>query len=140
RAGGAGGGVGEGERGGGDPLPKLFELSDELGGQGASGLRWSQLAVYDDQDLVPQCCFLLVPPGEQNFLWVGKAFAQSHSSLGNLSLTQFQALAREVATKDARRESGRVIPAASDVETAVLLVGDGNEPPEWWSSFERGYA
>lgn len=43
------GGVGEGERGGGDPLPRLFELADELGGQGASGLRWSQLTVFDDQ-------------------------------------------------------------------------------------------
>lgn len=27
------------------------------------------------QDLVPQCCFLLVSPGEQSFLWVGKSFA-----------------------------------------------------------------
>lgn len=30
-------------------VPRLFELSDELGGQGASGLRWSQLAIFDDQ-------------------------------------------------------------------------------------------
>ena len=53
-----GGGVGEGERGGGDPLPKLFELADELGGQGASGLRWSQLTVYDDQ---VRCFFFFQP-------------------------------------------------------------------------------
>eukprot|EP00904_Undaria_pinnatifida_P010607 jgi/Undpi1/6677/HiC_scaffold_20.g09156.m1 len=82
------------------------------------------------EDLVPQCCFLLVPPGEQNFLWVGKAFAEAHAS----------SLAREVAVRDARRLSDRVIPGVSDVETAVIIVGDGNEPPEWWSSYERGYA
>lgn len=45
------GGVGGG-RGGGrgrGSLPRLFELADELGGQGSSGLRWSQLAIFDDQ-------------------------------------------------------------------------------------------
>lgn len=39
--------------GGGRPhpraVPQLFELSDELGGQGASGLRWSPVTVFDDQ-------------------------------------------------------------------------------------------
>lgn len=30
-------------------LPKLFELADELGGQGTSGYRWSHLAIFDDQ-------------------------------------------------------------------------------------------
>ena len=29
--------------------PRLFELADELGGQGKSGLRWSQLSIFDDQ-------------------------------------------------------------------------------------------
>lgn len=40
---GAGGGRGA------DDAPKLFELADELGGQGTSGLRWSHLAIFDDQ-------------------------------------------------------------------------------------------
>lgn len=31
------------------PAARLFELADELGGQGTSGLRWSHLPIFDDQ-------------------------------------------------------------------------------------------
>lgn len=41
--------VGAGRGRGAQARPKLFELADELGGQGKSGLRWSQLSVFDDQ-------------------------------------------------------------------------------------------
>lgn len=34
------------------------------------------------QDLLPQCCFLLVSPGEQSFLWVGKSFATGLLQVG----------------------------------------------------------
>lgn len=51
--GGAGGAApvgGPGARGGCDAdVSRLFEMADELGGQGASGLRWSELAIFDDQ-------------------------------------------------------------------------------------------
>eukprot|EP00903_Cladosiphon_okamuranus_P006522 g6373.t1 len=138
--GGGGGAAGLVGRGGGRDanVPRLFELSDELGGQGVSGLRWSQLTIFDDQDLLPQCCFLLVSPGEQSFLWVGKSFATG--PLQHVSTPQqLQALARDVAVRDTRRQSDRLLPRVSDVETAVFVPGDGNEPPEWWSAFERGY-
>lgn len=52
---------------------------------------------------------------------------------------QLRALARDVAIRDARRQSDRKLPRVSDVETAVFVAGDGNEPPEWWSAFESGY-
>lgn len=58
---GVGAGLGLGGRGGPGrdaDVPRLFELSDELGGQGASGLRWSQLAIFDDQ--VRGLCFRVV--------------------------------------------------------------------------------
>lgn len=42
-------GVGLGGRRGAGSLPRLFELADELGGVGTSGLRWSELAMFDDQ-------------------------------------------------------------------------------------------
>lgn len=41
--------VGAGRGRGAQARPKLFELADELGGQGKSGLRWSQLSIFDDQ-------------------------------------------------------------------------------------------
>ncbi|CAM9914628.1 unnamed protein product [Scytosiphon promiscuus] len=128
---------GAGGRGGGD-IPKLYELADELGGQGTSGLRWSHLAIFDDQDLLPQCCFLLVTPGKQSFLWVGEAFAAGLVQAVS-TLQQLQALAKDVAVRDARRKSDRQLPRPSDVETALLVLGDGSEPPEWWSAFESGY-
>ncbi|CAN0276779.1 unnamed protein product, partial [Hapterophycus canaliculatus] len=121
-----------------DGVPKLFELADELGGQGTSGLRWSHLAIFDDQDLLPQCCFLLVTPGKQSFLWVGEAFAAGLVQVVS-TLQQLQALAKDVAVRDSRRKSDRQLPRPSDVETALLVLGDGSEPPEWWSAFESGY-
>ncbi|CAM9907062.1 unnamed protein product [Ectocarpus sp. 6 AP-2014] len=120
-------------------VPRLFELSDELGlGHGASGMRWSQLSIFDDQDLLPQCCFLLVTPGKPSFLWIGEAFAAGLVQVVS-SLEELQELARDIAVKDARRLSDRTLPLPSDVETAVIVPGDGNEPPEWWSAFESGY-
>lgn len=41
--------VGVGRGRGAQAHPKLFELADELGGQGKSGLRWSQQSMFDDQ-------------------------------------------------------------------------------------------
>lgn len=55
------------------------------------------------------------------------------------SLEELQELARDIAVKDARRLSDRTLPLPSDVESAVIVPGDGNEPPEWWSAFESGY-
>lgn len=52
--GGAAGAGAEGARGRDADITRLFELADELGGQGASGLRWSELAIFDDQ----VCCFV----------------------------------------------------------------------------------
>lgn len=52
---------------------------------------------------------------------------------------QLQALARDVAIRDTRRQSDRLLPRVSDVEKAVFVADDGTEPPEWWSAFESGY-
>lgn len=48
-------------------------------------------------------------------------------------------LAKDVAVRDARRNADRIVPAATDVEEALLVTGDGNEPREWWAAFEAGY-
>lgn len=52
---------------------------------------------------------------------------------------QVQSLAKDVAVRDARRRADRPLPGPTDVETAVAVLGDGNEPQEWWSAFEDGY-
>ncbi|CAM9220400.1 unnamed protein product, partial [Sphacelaria rigidula] len=114
--------------------PRLFELSDELGvGQGGSELLWSELAIFDDQDLLPQCCFLLVPPHGKSYLWVGEEFAAVHGQ-GTDSLQRIHTLAWEAAA----RESCNII-GTEDVERAVLLPGDSEQPEEWWHAFESGY-
>lgn len=55
------------------------------------------------------------------------------------NLQQMLPLAKDVAVRDARRDADRIVPAASDVDEALLVTGDGNEPPEWWAAFEAGY-
>lgn len=62
------------------------------------------------------------------------AFAQSVGTP-----QQLQALARDVAIRDARRQSDRRLPQVLDVEKALFVPGDGNEPQEWWTAFENGY-
>lgn len=55
-------------------------------------------------------------------------------------MQQIHALARDVAILDSRRGSDRSLPCSADVESATLVPGDGNEPEEWWTAFESGYA
>lgn len=52
----SGAAVGGDHGGGGGARPQLFELEDELGGQGSSGLRWIEVSIFDDQVLLMYVC------------------------------------------------------------------------------------
>lgn len=63
-------GVRSGGRGRDASVPRLFELSDELGlGYGASGMRWSQLSIFDDQ----VGCFVGLVSVSSALLWSSQA-------------------------------------------------------------------
>ncbi|CAM9855899.1 unnamed protein product [Phaeothamnion confervicola] len=125
----------------------------------AAGFSWSRLAVYDDQDLQPESCLLLIAPGRQFFVWVGDAFhvgqvCQSGGGGGGGgdgcgnedvdgryvagdvggALSSFRRFLAAVAHEKAHAAALGAMDFA-----ALQIVVAGAETDTFWSAFESGY-
>lgn len=99
----------------------------------AEGAAWEGLGVYDEDDLMPDGCYLLVPPvshGDapvvQCFLWVGEEWG------GDRAATEKAAAAFVVSLLPDRGDG-------SAWSVAVSVESPEDESEQFWEVFESGY-
>jgi predicted protein tyrosine phosphatase len=122
----------------------LSSSSSSSSGAETAGYQWKHVAVYDDQDLAPDACLLLLHSGATaasvstdstssssnskklapSFVWVGEEFAAD-----NITDTEEQFVRRVTVTDG----------SWSLAVSKLYFEAPGEESDKFWAAFEAGY-
>lgn len=119
-------------------VPTLYEClaaDDSDSNQSGKGFIWSKIAVYDDQDLVPEACYVLVCDDKTSsdaqttvYGWVGEDFP--------LPLGPGQDLKDFLLSVSPPQDADWNLN--SDCSQLIVEI-PGEESDEFWTKFELGY-